>query len=704
MKRALTLFSSILLVTLVFAQKNYTQEADNNWKSESYFTAVDLYKKAYTKEKNRTEKIRIIFRIGECYRLIENPQMAIEWYLKSEKAKYGLEDPLLFFHLAETHRLTGKYSEAKEYYNQYKELVPSDPKGQEGYLACEKAEKWTEKPTAYLVENESQLNSKQYDYSPALLGRKSDEMIFVSSRPGTMGNELDSRSGESFSDLFFSEQDRKGKWSIAKPLATPVNTEFNEGSATITDRDKEIYYTHCPIEKNKSQGCEIWKATKRATDWVEPVKMKFFDDSVTVGHPSISSKDQLLFFSSNAPNGKGGKDIWFVAWDDETEAWGEPQNVESINTPGDEMFPFIKKDGTLYFASTGHLGMGGLDMFKAEQTGKNQWGEAENLRFPLNSPSHDFGIVFIGNKDKGFFASNRSGGKGGDDIYSFKLPPIIYTLTGTIRDIDCNKPVSGAIVKLIGTDGSSVETLTDAQGFYQFDKKENDERYVMENTSYTVVVAKSSAAKNISTDCSSTDYRKRGYLQAKGQETTVAVERSTAFVKDFGLQCSNCGEINFSTVLYQVAQSELMVTPEVNSKDSLNDLYQVLIENPNIVIELLAHTDARGGDAANLALSQKRAQSCVDYLISKGISVDRLVAKGLGETSPLRISENGTTTVYDEAFIGSLSTKQEKEAAHQANRRTVFSILRDDYVPSEPELNIENEAPIGGSAGDAGDQ
>ncbi len=698
MKKALTLFFSVLLVAQVFAQKNYTQEADNNWKSESYFTAVDLYKKAYTKEKKKTEKIRIIFRIGECYRLIENPQLAIEWYLKSEKAKYGVEEPLLFFHLAETHRLTGKYSEAKEYYNQYKQLVPSDPKGQEGYLACEKAEKWTEKPTAYIVENVSQLNSKQYDYSPTLLGRKKDEMIFVSSRPGTMGNELDSRSGESFSDLFFSEQDRKGKWSIAKPLAAPVNTEFNEGSAAITDRDKEIYYTHCTIEKNKSQGCEIWKATKRATDWVEPVKMKFFDDSVTVGHPSISAKNQLLFFSSNAPDGKGGKDIWFVAWDKESSAWGEPQNVEGINTTGDEMFPFIKKDGTLYFASTGHLGMGGLDMFKAEQTGKNKWGKVENLRFPLNSPSHDFGIIFINNQEKGYFTSNRAGGKGGDDIYSFKMPPIIYALQGTIKDVDCKNPIGGAIVKLIGTDGSSVEALTDAQGFYKFDEKENAERYIGENTSYTIVVSKSSPAKNISTDCESTDYRKRGYLAGKGQETTVGMEKSTAFVHDFELQCSNCGEIKFSTVLYETAKWSLMVTDKINSKDSLNDLYQVLIENPNVVIELLAHTDARGRDDKNQILSQKRAQSCVDYLVSKGIATDRMVAKGMGEASPLSITRGGNTVVYNEEFINSLPTKEEKLAAHQANRRTVFSILRDDYVPSEPEAPIgtEDAKEVGG--------
>lgn len=685
MKRVLVLSISLLFTALVFAQKDYTKEADNAWKSESYFTAVDLYKKAYTKEKKKEEKIRIIYRIGECYRLIENPELAIEWYLKSEKAKYGDEDPKLYLYLAETHRLTGKYSEAKEYYNTYKGIVPSDPKGEEGFLACEKAEKWTEKPTAYIVENVSQLNSKQYDYSPTLLGRKNDEMIFVSSRPGTMGNELDSRSGESYTDLFYSEQDRKGKWSIPQPLAVPVNTEFNEGSGTITYRDKEIYYTHCPMEKNKSMGCQIWKATKRATDWVEPVKMEFFDDSVTVGHPSISNKDELLFFSSDAPGGKGGKDIWFVAWDKDSKAWGEPQNVASINTPGDEMFPFIKDDGALYFASDGHIGMGGLDMFKAEQTGKNQWGNVENLRYPLNSPAHDFGIVFMGNRDKGYFTSNRGGGKGGDDIYSFKLPPIIYVLQGTIRDVTCNSPIAGATVKLIGTDGSSVETITDAQGFYKFDKKENEDRYIQENTSYTIVASKTSSAKNISTDCASTDYKKRGYLSHKGQETTVGIEKSTAFVHDFSLQCSNCGEIKFSKVLYKLAESELMVTPEVNSKDSLNDLYDILMENPNIVIELLAHTDARGSDEANMKLSQARAQSCVDYLISKGIPADRMVAKGLGETSPYKVEKDGKTVVYDEAFIASLPTKEEKEAAHQANRRTVFSILRDDYVPSEPQ-------------------
>ncbi|MCB0483982.1 MAG: OmpA family protein, partial [Flavobacteriales bacterium] len=295
------------------------------------------------------------------------------------------------------------------------------------------------------------------------------------------------------------------------------------------------------------------------------------------------------------------------------------------------------------------------------------------MKPPINSPSKDFAINFMKKKEQGYFSSNRPGGKGQTDIYSFKMPPIIYTLQGTIKDVDCKKPIAGATVKLIGTDGSSVEALTDDQGFYKFDEKENGDRFLIDNTSYTIVVNKTSKAKNISTDCNSTDFTKRGYLNGKGQETTVGVERSTAFVHDFEIQCSNCGEIKFRTVLYELAKWDLMVTDQVNSKDSLNDLYQTLIDNPNIVIELAAHTDSRDSDQRNLVLSQKRAQSCVDYLVEKGIDPARLVPKGYGESNLL----------ITDAEIAKLKSKEEKEAAHQKNRRTVFSVLRDDFVPTE---------------------
>ena len=399
-----------------------------------------------------------------------------------------------------------------------------------------------------------------------------------------------------------------------------------------------------------------------------------------------------MFFASDLPGGKGGKDIWVVKYDKTSKSFGEPINVVGVNTENDELFPFIKDDGTLYFSSTGYQGMGGLDIYKAEKTGDTEWANVENLKFPINSEANDFGIFYMGNKEKGYFSSDRKGGKGGADIYSFKLPPIIYTLQGTVIDVACKTPIANATVKLIGTDGSSVEVLTDANGFYKLEEKENGDRYISENTSYTILVEKRVGdVKKVTEECGTSDYVKRKYLNSKGQETTISVERSTAFVHDFELQCSNCGDIKFRTVLYPLGKAELLVDGQVNSKDSLNDLYQTLIDNPNIVIELAAHTDARGSEKSNQELSQRRAQTCVDYLVEKGIAVDRLQAVGKGENAPLVVVRNGVTTTYSESYINGLGSKAAKEAAHQLNRRTVFRVLRDDYEPAV-------EAPIDGAA------
>lgn len=679
-----------MIFTLGYSQGSKTEEADFNFKTEHYYESIDLYKKAYTSEGKKSEKIRIIYMIGECYRLVYNFEMAESWYLKAEKAKYGDTEPELYLNLAEAMKVQGKFEEALKRFEQYNTMKPGNKKAEDGIKGCKLAKSWMDKPTPHLVANVAALNSKKYDYSPAMAGRRNDEVIFVSSRPGGTGNGIDSRSGENYSDLFSSEQDRKGKWSVPKPMLQPINTEFNEGPVSITKRDKEMYYTHCPVEAKATKPCELWKAIKRGQDWAEPVKLNIVPDTVSIGHPSVSVDDKMLFFASDLAGGKGGKDIWMVTYDVKAKTYGEPVNVPGVNTPGDELFPFIKDDGTLYFASTGFPGMGGLDIFKAEKTGKTEWSNVENLKYPINSAANDFGIFYLGNQEKGYFSSDRKGGKGGADIYSFKLPPVIYTLQGTVKDVDCKTPIVGATVKLIGTDGSSVEALTDAQGFYKFEEKENGDRYVLENTSYTVLVDKTVGAKKASPRCGESDYEKRKYLSGKGQETTVGVPKSTAFVHDFELQCFNCGEIKFKTVLYAVGKWDLLVEDGINSKDSLDFLYQTLVDNPNIVIELAAHTDARGSVSANQTLSDKRAKTCVDYLISKGIDAERLIPKGYGESTPF--VDKSTATSYDEAYIKTLPTKQEKEAAHQMNRRTVFSVLRDDFEP-KPTEGIEGENP-----------
>ncbi len=299
--------------------------------------------------------------------------------------------------------------------------------------------------------------------------------------------------------------------------------------------------------------------------------------------------------------------------------------------------------------------MGGLDIFKAVSTGVNQWGKVENMKYPINSNANDFGIVFEQGKEKGYLTTSREGGKGGDDIWSFYLPPLVFALEGIVKDAETGKPIPGAKIELVGSDGTKAEAIADENGQFKFAENGND-RYIKPNTTYNLVVS----AKD--------------YLNAKGKETTVGVEKSKIFYHEYAL-ASIKKPIRMPQILYEYNSADLL--PQ--SKDSLNFLYNVMMDNPNIVVELRSHTDFRGSRSYNQKLSQKRAQSAVDYLVKeKGIPADRIVAKGMGEDEPLTLPDG---TVLDEKYIKSLKTKEEQEAAHQLNRRTDFKVIRTDYVP-----------------------
>jgi len=277
----------------------------------------------------------------------------------------------------------------------------------------------------------------------------------------------------------------------------------------------------------------------------------------------------------------------------------------------------------------------------------------------MNSEANDFGIVFEEGKNRGMFTTSRTGGKGGDDIWEFYLPEIIFSLEGVVRDIETQKPIANSKVKIIGTDGLSAEVMTDENGAFSF-KENGNARYINPNTSYSLVV------------------EKEKYLAAKGKETTVGHESSKNFFHEYELQPMK-GAIKLPQIEYEYNKADLLPA----SKDSLNYLYNIMVDNPNIVIQLRSHTDFRGQDAYNEKLSQRRAQSCVDYLVKeKGVDADRIVAKGMGEKEPLKMPDG---TLLDEKYINSLKSEEEKEAAHQRNRRTDFKVLRDDYVAKTPE-------------------
>jgi peptidoglycan-associated lipoprotein len=399
------------------------------------------------------------------------------------------------------------------------------------------------------------------------------------------------------------------------------------------------------------------------------------------------------------PGGQGENDIWMSKYDKKNKKWGDPINLGTeINSAGNDVNPFIHDDGTLYFSSNGHLGMGGLDIFRAEKKGEDQWGNVTNMKYPINSAGDDFGIVFEGKKERGYLSSNREGTHGADDIWSFVLPPLLFTIDGVVTDCGYSKEsIEGVTVKLVGSDGSSVETKTDAAGYYKF-AENGSTRYVNPNTSYVITVIAGDAKTSLA---------KLGFLNSseKAKETTVGVEEAKTFKHDFCLS-PIIKEMRFPDVLYDLAKWDL----RQESKDSLDFLYQTLIDNPTITIELSSHTDYRGPDKDNQILSEKRAKSCVDYLVSKGIPAERMTPKGYGEKRPLIVmSEDGKTVVctLTEAYINKTTkgkSKEEFEALMQKNRRTVFSVLRKDYVdpnapkeqPKEQPKKTEGEETEGG--------
>jgi peptidoglycan-associated lipoprotein len=639
----------------VLAQGKQADEADAAFRKGFFYNAIELYKKAYTTEKKASEKAVLIFKVAEAYRALGDAANAEVWYEKANKAQYP--DPITYYYIGEALKDQGKYAEAIAAYNKYKEKNPGDTRADASLASCQQAQAWKDSPTRYKVDPEVLLNSPQYDFCATFSDKRNSDVVFVSSRPASTGTETDGIAGESFTDLYASSRDKLGKWSEPVRLAPVINTAGAEGPAVFNEKRNMMYFTRCPHEKKKAFGCDIWVSKKVGNDYSEPVMLplkpqqdKKDTSMVTIGHPALSKDGTLLVFSSNMKGGQGGKDLWKVALDKNGMPTGAVANLgKEINSPKDDMFPFLRENGDLYFSSNIIGGMGGMDIYHAAKTGDGQWGHVENMKYPLNSSGDDFGIMFDGNEERGFFTTNRPGGKGEDDIWRFYVPDMVFALQGVAKDKVTGNPLPGAKIEVVGTDGSNFNALTDENGGFNFEENGKD-RYIKENTSYTIRASKDQ------------------YLVVNDQITTVGLKESTTFVKEYLLQpVIPDRAIALPEVLFDLGSATLR--PE--GKDSLQTLYQTLLDNPTIVIELAAHTDSRGTDKSNMTLSQNRAQSCVNYLISLGIDPARMVAKGYGESRP-KITD---------AEIAKMATTEEKEAAHQKNRRVEFTVKSFDYVP-----------------------
>ena len=675
------LFVLVALLPLIsFAQKKSpAHAADELFERQQYYAAIDKYKKAFTKIKNnREEKNRITYRLADCYYYTENYRRAEGAYRKLVRFGWAKNHPEVLLHLADVLKIDGKYDEAIEQYKAYAERVPDDPRGKLGAESAAKIQEWIDNPSKYKITNVKKLNSREADFAPTFISDNYNEIVFTSTREGVTGKETDKWTGQNFSDLFTARQDRKGEWSTPVLLDKNknINTKANEGAAQANSRFNTLYFTRCPQIPDKKTGCQIYTSRRIGRTWGKARRLviRGIDTTQTVGQPTLSSDELSLYFSSDRKGGAGGKDLWIAVRTSKNVPFGHPVNLgQNINTKGDEMFPFLRGDTALYFASNGHGGMGGLDIFVSKIDSSGHWGKPVNLKYPINSTYDDFGIIFHPTESWGYLSSNRKGGRGKEDIYYFIEPPLEFTLSGTITDDRTLFGVSNATVQLIGSNGLTVKTITNNKGFYSFGKSQ-----IKPNTTYEIKVSKD------------------GYFNNIGRFTTAGVEFSKDFKKDIVLKPISKKPIVLPDILYDLNKWNL----KPQYQDSLQGLIQTLRENPNLVIELGSHTDSRDTKEYNDILSQKRARSVVDYLIIRGIDPKRLVAKGYGERVPRTLEKDivkdgflfkkGTT--LDEAFINSLPSKAEKEAAYALNRRTEFRVLRKDFVPKSTNVTIDTIA------------
>ena len=661
MKRNLHLIIYIVLTFMLLTgcgAEQALKKGDKFYALGEYYDASTKYRKAYsqTPAKERQQRGKIALKMAECYRRINYTQKAIAAY--NNVIRYKQADSLTQLRLGQQLMKNANYKEAAKAFQTF--LDSADIQQQKEYIqlarnglrSAQKAQQWKEEGSAYTVKRENFFNSRRADYSPMLYGDQYDMLFFTSTRNQAKGDELSGITGTKNADIFFSQKDDKGKWQKPEVIDTELNSDGDEGACSFSPDGRTMYLTQCKTDPSYPRYANIATSNRSDAAWSKATELKLTRDTLSAyAHPAVSPDGQWLYFTSDMPGGMGGYDIWRVRLT--TSGVGGVENLGAlINTPGDEQFPTFRPNGDLYFSSNGHEGMGGLDIFIAhpDSTG---W-TLEHPGYPLNSQGDDFGMTFEGLHNKGFFSSNRGDGKGWDHIYSFYNPEIIQTVKGWVYEKD-GYELPQALVYMVGNDGTNLKLSVKGDGSFTHQIKPGVD-YVFLGT------------------C-------KGFLNHQEHLKVEPVEESEEYVLQFPL-ASITAPVLIDNIHYDFDKATLR--PE--STEALDQLVELLNENPNVTIELSAHADYRGSAAYNKRLSQRRAESVVQYLIEHGISADRLTPVGYGKEKPKTIRRKLTekypflkeNDILTEEFIKTLDEEQQ-EICNQLNRRTEFTVLRTTY-------------------------
>lgn len=633
--------------------ENNVKKGDRFYALGEYFDAAAEYKRAYmrTPVKEKTKRAERAYKAADCYRRINATAKALGSYQSA--VRYHYPDSIVYFYLAQMQHRNGDYKKAEENYRRFLDYDPAHRLSLNGVQGCMLAPQWKNRLTTYTVKRQPLFNSRRTDFSPVLAGDENEQLFWTSTRPQATGGEISGITGVKSGDIFYSKKDDKGKWQQPELIEGELNSEYDEGACAFSPDQKTMYLTRCTHDPDYPRYAQIYTSSRSDAAWSKPQLLEITKDTLSsYAHPAVTPDGNWLYFVSDMPGGVGGLDIWRVRLT--TNGLGGVENLgEPVNTPGDEMFPTFRPNGELYFSSNGHPGMGGLDLFRAVCDTAGVW-TVENLKAPMNSAGDDFGMTFEGLHNRGYFSSNRGDARGWDHLYSFEKPEVLQTVKGWVYEKD-GYELPGGLVYMVGNDGTNLKLSVRGDGSFV--------QQIQPHVDYVFLGT-----------C-------EGYLNHKEELRVDTSSVSREYVLQFPL-ASITAPVLVNNVFYEFDRADL--TPE--STRSLDELVQLLDENPNVTIELSSHCDYRGNDAYNLKLSHRRAESVVNYLIDHGIASDRLTPMGYGETRPKVVSRKMAEThaflhegdTLTEAFILALP-EEEQEVCNALNRRTEFKVLRTTY-------------------------
>ena len=663
MKRILHIVVGLMMASVVLSLASCKgpklKEADEAYDRGEYFDAATIYRKLYNRY-NRKEDAwlrgELAFQLGMCHLKLNQGNRATAAFQNA--IRYEYEDTTLMLRLGQAQQREGQYAAAINSYNEYLEIAPDSWEAKVGIRGCELAPQWKEEGSRYIVKQDKLFNSRRADYCPMYLDKNLEYIYYTSTNEKSTGELRSEITGTKKGDIYFSKKDDKGKWTRPEVVDGGLNTEHDEGAPAFSPDGSTMYLARA-VRQDWPTVVEIYTSTRSEAKWSAPQKYEITGDTLSnYADPFVSPDGQWLYFASDIPGGQGGIDIWRINLKDKH---GTLENMgPQINTKGNERYPNVRTDSLLYFASDGHPGMGGLDLFVAKlqprEEGDNvsmdRW-EIENMGVPMNSSADDFGITF-GQGESGFFSSNRGDARGYDHIFSFIKPDLQIWISGYVVDKD-DEPVPNAVIRIVGDDGSNQKTASKPDGSFRFD--------LQRGVKYAMLASAD------------------GYLNARQEFESDSVEEDAEYNVDFILAAMFKAQI-IENIFYDFDKAVL----RDESKLALDSMVMLLKDHPNIVIEMASHTDRVGSAKYNQGLSQRRAQSVVDYLIENGIPRERLKPAGYGESRPKTVTkrihsqypqfEEGVT--LNEEFIKTLS-KEDQEAADQINRRTEFTVLDTSY-------------------------